>query len=385
MLKGADGLSPGLLSVTETVSTILVNQARSTTPPALSAVLIVTCGSVLLLRLFFIRTGRPQLLVSALLGVMTMVVLVRDTWVQGSVLEPLGVNLATARVIGHSIIMYGAVCLWLLARSWTSPRRFSRVEITTALVAATGITVWLWFVSAPARASNVAVEDFQSWRTAAYLVPMSLPIPVAAAAVISALLAQSRDTSTNSKTTRLAALAAILAAGLQFIDHVSRAVSAVFLSIGEQNWLTHFRTQGVDQVFLPAAAALAIATFPGVWRAFFERREAIRQTASLERLWKEVVHCFPGIAKPETETLPIRERREEMLIELEDGLTRLHLSGHATTSSQRAQDVQRALSMAEERRAVADSPAWTASRRAIVRVAAAYSTLPYQNAQAKTS
>lgn len=72
MLKGADGLSPGLLSVTETVSTILVNQARSTTPPALSAVLIVTCGSVLLLRLFFIRTGRPQLLVSALLGVMTM-------------------------------------------------------------------------------------------------------------------------------------------------------------------------------------------------------------------------------------------------------------------------------------------------------------------------
>lgn len=144
---------------------------------------------------------------------------------------------------------------------------------------------------------------------------MSLPIPVAAAAVISALLAQSRDTSTNSKTTRLAALAAILAAGLQFIDHVSRAVSAVFLSIGEQNWLTHFRTQGVDQVFLPAAAALAIATFPGVWRAFFERREAIRQTASLERLWKEVVHCFPGIAKPETETLPIRERREEMLIE----------------------------------------------------------------------
>lgn len=107
MLKGADGLSPGLLSVTETVSTILVNQARSTTPPALSAVLIVTCGSVLLLRLFFIRTGRPQLLVSALLGVMTMVVLVRDTWVQGSVLEPLGVNLNHPGVSGDFVLWEG--------------------------------------------------------------------------------------------------------------------------------------------------------------------------------------------------------------------------------------------------------------------------------------
>lgn len=369
----------------ETVSTILVNQARSTTPPVVSAVLIAICGSVLLLRLWFIRSGRPQLLVSALLGVMTLVVLVRDGWIQGAILEPLGINLATSRVLGHSIIMYGAACLWFLARSWTSPRRFSRIEIATVVATATVITAWLWVVSTPARASNVAMEDYQSWRTAAYLVPMSLPIPIAAAAVISALLAQTRDTSTNSAATRIAALAAMLAAGLQFIDHISRAVSAVFLSVGEHNWLTQFRTQGVDQVFLPAAAALALATFPGVWRAISDRREAIRQTARLERLWREVVVRFPGIAKPETETLPIRERCEEMLIEIEDGLTRLPLNEHATTSSLRAQDVQRTLSMPEERQPVADSPTWTASRRAIVKVAAAYSALPGADASVKNA
>ncbi len=370
--------------MTETFSTILVNQARSTTPPMLSAVLIFICGSVLILRLLFIRSGRPQFLVSVLLGVMTLVVLLRDGWVQTTLLEPMGINLATARVMGHSVIMFGSAVLWFLARSWASPRRFSTREIAVVLSIATTTTIWLWWVSGPARAANIAVEDHESWRTAAYLVPMSLPVPIATTAVITALLAQASDRRTRSVTTRLAALAAMLASGLQFIDHISRAVSAVFLSIGQHNWLTHLRTQGVDQVFLPAAAALALATFPSAWRAISEQRDARREVALLDRLWRDIVSRFPGIAKPETRTLPILQRREEMLIEIEDGLTRLPLSTYATSTFRRAYDVQRSLLETREPQRLPNSPSWTANRGAIVSVAAAYSTSPGEDASVTT-
>ncbi|MBM4529661.1 hypothetical protein GS563_11980 [Rhodococcus hoagii] len=42
------------------------------------------------------------------------------------------------------------------------------------------------WISAPARSSGVAIEELHTWRTAAYMVIYSLPMPLALAAVAAA-------------------------------------------------------------------------------------------------------------------------------------------------------------------------------------------------------
>ncbi|WP_143153904.1 DUF6545 domain-containing protein [Rhodococcus rhodnii] len=236
--------------------------------------------------------------------------------------------------------MFGAVATWFLARAWRSSYVFRRPEVAVALAGAAMLSGWLWWVSRPARELNVAVEDFESWVTAGYLVPVSLPVPVACAAIIVALVMHGVER--RSWRTWLWVSAGLVAAGFQLVDHLSRAISGFLLSLGRHSWLTDLRTQGVDQLFLPAVAALALCTIPGIvseLRSVGHRRDARAAATDLELLWREITAAVPGVSKPETGTLPIEERVAEMLIEIEDGLIRLNLSLASTSAEEAARDL----------------------------------------------
>lgn len=355
------------------VSQILLNQAQSSAPAALALPIIVLILVVCAARTWFVRTGRAPKLMNWLLWAVLIIVLLRDPHVQ-HVLSGFGINLATARLLDHIAIMYAAAVVWFLARTWMTTRRFRRAEVVTVLGVSTALSAWLWIVSAPARELNAAIEDFESWRTAAYLVPMSAPVPAACAAIIAGLLAHGWEQ--RQWTTWTWVGAALAAAILQTIDHISRAVSALFLSAGIHNELTAARTASVDELFLPAMAALALSTVPGLWRSLRARSRAAAQVKEIEPLWKAVTTRISGIAKPETVALPVEERVEEMLIEIEDGLLRLDLDPNLTADLDRARDVSNALeACACGLGPSLDWPAWTSSREEISRVAVAFNQL----------
>lgn len=353
-------------------SPILLNQARSTTPLAIANPLLVFIVVVLALRIWTVRSGRPSLLLNALLAVATTVVLLRHPPVQ-EVLFGLGMNLATVRVICHTVVMFGAAIAWLLARSWRTSRKFGRLELTLVFGCATALSAWLWWVSSSARAQNAAVEDFESWRTAAYLVVVSTPVPIACVAIVLALVAHAKER--NEVSNWIWASASILAAVLQATDHITRGISGVFLSLGRHNLLTDIRTEGVDQIFLPAVAALSLSALPAIWSTIHSDAGLKAVDRDIHLMWSNIKSRIPGIAKPETGSLPLRERVEEMYIEIEDGLIRLSLPPSFSSYAEAAQQIRDSLAADGGEQWEISSPHWVADRTEIRKVAAAFREL----------
>lgn len=356
-------------------SQILLNQARSTTPSTIAIPLIALILVILFARLLVVRSGRPALLLSAILTAAVLIVLLRDPWVQ-QIFARLNMNLATVRVIAHTTIMFAAAIAWLLARAWRTSRKFPPYELFLVFGGATSLSAWLWWVSAPARAQNVAVEDFESWRTAAYLVPVSTPIPIACVALILASVAHARER--KAWRTWVWVGATVTAAGLQAFDHITRAISGIYLSLGTHNLLTSIRTEGVDQIFLPAVAALALCTIPGIWNTAQIRAGLVAIESDIQPMWSAITRHLPGITKPETSSLPLQSRVEEMFIEIEDGLVRLSLPTNCKSPEDGAVHVEEALhAYIDDGELANEIPTWVADRTAIRRTAAAFKRLPH--------
>ena len=350
-------------------SQILLNQARSTTPPSLAVPLVALVLVTVVVRLYVIRSGRPSLLLNALISVAAIIVLLRDPHIQNLFLS-FGINLATVRVLCHTVVVFGAAVAWFLARAWMTSQKFHRLEMTFVFGSALALSVWLWWVSSPARASNIAMEDLESWRTAAYLLPVSTPVPVACIAIIAAVVAHGRER--NELWTWIWTAAAIMAATLQAVDHVTRAVSGVFLSRGAHNLLTQIRTEGVDQIFLPAVAALALCTLPAIWSTLRTRATLQANADAMHSMWSAIVGRVPGISKPETKDLPLEFRVEEMFIEIEDGLIRLSLPTHCSSPKEAARHVHDGLRNYRDGDSPFDPPSWLADRAAILKAAASF-------------
>ncbi|MBM4575121.1 hypothetical protein GS489_33505 [Rhodococcus hoagii] len=80
------------------------------------------------------------------------------------------------------------------------------------------------WISAPARSSGVAIEELHTWRTAAYMVIYSLPMPLALAAVAAACVRVLRH-GDETRLTRICAAVILLTGSISAFDHLSRIVT----------------------------------------------------------------------------------------------------------------------------------------------------------------
>lgn len=314
-------------------SAILHSQATSSTPTAVAVPLLAVCLAIVAVRWVAIRRGYEQqefsIRVTQLMTIALAIAALREGGIQDVVFAG---NVAAARLVTHYFVLAGAVVFVLLIRSWVSAKQLSRRSIRILWGLWVVACVWITFCTWPTLSQNIAVEDLENWRTAGYLLVVSTPIPIACVYtlifVTGALI--------RGVVPKFWAVVTLIAAFLQMVDHATRGISGLFLSLGMHNWLTQARSTGVDGLFIPAVAALTACGIPSA--ATYVRRmvgtdTARRQATQLQPLWRAITVAVPEVMleqrPPSGSWWEIRHR---YLVEIEDGLAVLRAHGPAAGS-----------------------------------------------------
>lgn len=306
----ADGVSPQL-----------AREASSALPPWASTPLILILIAVIVARLLLVsRRPLDQHITSILVWWLGAVIL-REPWIQHQLMDA-GIRLGDIRLATHGFVLAGAVSIYLVVRAWDS-HPVSRRTVLALYGGVLALLLVLAWLSAPARESGIAVEELRSWRTAAYMVLYSLPMPLALTAVMGAFV----DVARRPDTTRFHRVIAVVSLGcvlVSFFDHLSRLVNGLMLAAQWQNAFTQFRSESNDVLFLPAATVLALVVAAPLVQAVRVRLRhdpASMAVRRLEALWTDLVAAMPKHSLEATSLLPNSiEREHRMRIECEDAI-----------------------------------------------------------------
>lgn len=307
----------------------------------------------------------------------------RESWFQQAVITHSDLTLSDIRLVTHASVIASSVAVYLVVRSWSLRPVQTRTVIRlycAGLVAA----VVLGFLSAPARAQGIAVEELHSWRTAVYMIIYSAPMPLALFAVVKwCVRLYRRPESTRSLRRWLVIV--IAACTVSLYDHLSRMANGVMLSLNWHNALTELRSQSNDILFLPAATSMAIVlAIPAIAEAKVRLRSdsSSRAVRRLEDMWNDLVTMEPKVSVESVGVFHSSlELEHRMLIECEDALFLVlpymspeALSGDVATEDRvkAITDAMRLYKAGDSDRALVAPPEWLVNEEEMLRIADAW-------------
>ncbi|WP_331765136.1 DUF6545 domain-containing protein [Nocardia sp. NBC_01388] len=301
-------------------SPLLIAEATSSLSEPVAAVLLTWIAVVVVLRMVvLVERVRLDWAVAALVASFWCTALLRDRAAQSVLTQ--WISLADIRLATHAAALGGAGAILWIGLLWRArkPVRDRTVVLIWATVAM--LAVALAWISAPARAANIAVEELSSWRPGAYFTVYSLPTSLAEILVL--ITAISLMWHWRQSAAR-AVFAVILTAciAMSQLDAWTRIITGWLISTGVQDELTTDRAGSNDLMFLVPVAVLMLLALPSIAQSLairLHRDPATRNIAVLEPMWADMM-----AARPEMR-LHVQARRDlpqvtehRILIEIED-------------------------------------------------------------------
>lgn len=345
--------------------------------------MISVLAAVIVARLFLVSRRQLDRRVTQILIWWLFVALLRESWMQTVIISNTSMTLSDIRLLTHACVIGAAVAVYLVVRSW-SLRPVETRTVVGLYGAGFVAVVVLAVLGEPARAQGIAVEELQSWHTAAYMIVYSAPMPLALFAIMK-WCARLFCRANSAPSLRVGLAFVIAASCVSMYDHLTRMATGIMLSWDWHNTLTESRSQSNDVLFLPATCVIAmVLSVPAISEAKIRLRSdpSSRAVVRLQDMWQDLIEAAPKV-ELETEGLlhTSAEREHRMLIECEDALFLLlpYMNSAAldedATPAERVKAISAAMRLFKdsdgERQSVAP-PQWLIDENELLRVADAW-------------
>lgn len=306
--------------MTPAPSRLLVAEATSSLHEPLIVALLVWIAVVLIVRMtVLVERVRLDWAVTVLIGSLWVTALLRDRALQ-SVLTR-WIALADLRLLTHIAAIVGAGGILWIGLLWRARRPARGPVLALIWVGVAMVAVALAWISAPARAANIAVEELPGWRPAIYLAVYSLP--TALAEILPLITALSLMWHWRQSWARAAfgALVTIVIA-LSQVDAWSRIVTGVLISSGVRDQLTADRAGSNDLLFLLPVALMMLLAVPSIITSLairLHKDPASRAIGVLGPMWEDLMAARPEMrlnVQARTTLPQVTEHR--MRVEIED-------------------------------------------------------------------
>ncbi|WP_330180926.1 hypothetical protein OHB26_31720 [Nocardia sp. NBC_01503] len=357
-------------------SSLLVAEATSSLTEPVMAVLLAWIAIAGILRMsVLLERVRLDWAVAVLIWSYWSTALLRDRAMQ-SVLTR-WVALADVRLATHAAALVGAGAILWIGLLWRARRPVRGPVVTliwAGVVVLAGALAW---ISAPARAADVAVEELPGVRPGIYLTVYTLPTALAEIPVL--IIAVSLMWHWRQSLAR-AAFGLILTVCIAFsqIDAWSRIITGWLITAGTRDELTAHRASGNDLLFLLPVAVLMLLTVPSIVTSLairLHRDSASRNVRVLGPMWEDMMTARPEMRLNVPRSTLVQVSEHRMRIEIEDTMISAapHLTGlHAQpTPAQVCHALRSALaeggSESGDRRAAA--PAWVGDEAFVLDIA----------------
>lgn len=299
---------------------MLTTEATSSMPEAVGLALMAWIATALVLRMtLLLERSRLDWAVASLVSAMLATAFLRDRVVQ-SVLTP-WLALADIRLATHIAALAVAGALLWVGLLWRVQRPVSWHTAAWITVGVAVLGVALAWLSVPARAANIALEELPGWRTPIYMMVYSLPTPLAEIPMLITSVGLVRRWDQNRPRAVFGGVATVCIA-LSVYDSCSRMLSAWFLFAGVHNGFTADRASSNDWLFLVPVAGFMLMTIPSIvvsGNIRLRRDQATRNIRILAPMWEDMMAARPGTrlhVQVRTSLPQVIEHR--MRIEIED-------------------------------------------------------------------
>lgn len=301
-------------------SALLVAEATSSLSEPVAAALLIWIAVVVVARMtVLIERLSLDWALATLAMSFWFTALLRDRAVQ-SVLTR-WITLADIRLATHAAALCAAGALVWIGLLWHARKPVRDGTIALIWVGVAVLVAALAWISAPARAANIAVEELSGWRAGVYLTTYSMPTVLAELMIL--ITAVSLVWHWRQSLAR-AVFAGVLIAciAVSQIDAWTRILTGWLITAGVQDDLAAGRAGTNDLLFLAPVALLMLLALPSIATSLAIRLRcdpASRNIAVLEPMWADMMDARPEMrlhVKPR-KTLPqVTEHR--MRIEIED-------------------------------------------------------------------
>lgn len=300
-------------------SPLLVAEATSSLSEPVAAALLTWIALVVVARMtLLVERLRLDWALATLAVSFWFTALLRDRAVQ-SVLTR-WIALADIRLATHAAALCAAGALVWIGLLWHARKPVRDSTIAWIWVGVAVLVIALAWISAPARAANIAVEELSGWRPGVYLMTYSLP--TALAELLPLVTAVSLVWHWRQSIARAAFAGVIIACiAVSQFDAWSRIITGWMITAG-QDELTIDRAGTNDLLFLVPVALLMLLALPSIATSLairLRRDPASRNIAVLQPMWADMMAARPEMRLHvrARKTLPqVTEHR--MRIEIED-------------------------------------------------------------------
>ncbi len=307
---------------------MLVAEATSALNEQLVAALLAWIGFVLVLRTsVLVQRVRLDWAVALLVASLWFTALLRDRAVQQVLTR--WVVLADVRLATHAAALVGAGAILWIGLLWRARRPVRGRVVALIWVGVAVLVGALAWISAPARAANVAIEELPGWRPGVYLTVYSLPTALAEMLVLITALGLVWHWQQSWTRAVFGALVTVVITMSQF-DAWTRIVSGWLITF-DMDQLTA-RAGGNDLLLLVPVALLMLLAVPSVVTSLairMRRDSASRNIRVLGPMWEDMMAARPEMrlnVRARTTLPQVTEHR--MRVEIED--TMISAAPHLT-------------------------------------------------------
>ncbi|WP_280411361.1 DUF6545 domain-containing protein [Nocardia asiatica] len=358
-------------------SPLLVAEATSSVSGPVAAALLTWIAAALVLRMA-VLVGRVRLdwAVAVLIGSMWCTALLRDQQVQAVLTR--WISLADVRLATHAAALVGAGAILWIGLLWRARRPVPNTVMPLIWVTVAALAAALAWISAPARAANIAVEELSGWRPGVYLTVYSLPTALAEILPLITALALIWHWRESWSRAVFGAIVTVCIAISQ-LDAWTRIVTGWLITTGIGDQLTAERAVGNDLLFLLPVALMMLLAVPSIATSLairLHKDAASRNVRVLAPMWEDMMAARPEMRLHvrARSTLPqVTEHR--MRIEIEDTMISAapHLTGLSPrpTPAQVCQALRAALCAGDAERGdqAAAAPPWVGDEAFVLDIA----------------
>ncbi|MFD4407622.1 DUF6545 domain-containing protein [Nocardia sp. NPDC058499] len=301
-------------------SPLLVAEASSSLSAPVAAALLTWIAVAVMLRMaVLIERVRLDWAVAVLVASMWCTALLRDQGVQGVLTR--WISLADIRLATHAAALVGAGAILWIGLLWRARRPVPRPAVPLIWVSVAILAGVLAWISASARAANIAVEELSGWRPGVYLTVYSLPTVLAEILPLITALSLIWHWKQNRGRAVFGAIITICAA-LSWFDGLTRIVTGWMITAGAPAESAADRAGSNDLLFLLPVALLMLLAVPSITTSLairLRRDAASRNIRVLGPMWEDMMAARPEMRLHvrARNTLPqVTEHR--MRIEIED-------------------------------------------------------------------
>lgn len=275
-------------------SPLLVAEATSSLSEPVAAALLTWIAVIVVVRMVvLVERVRLDWAVAALVASFWLTALFRDRAVQSVLTQ--WISLADIRLATHTAALGGAAAMLWIGLLWRARKPVRDRTVVLIWVAVALLSVALAWISAPARAANIAVEQLSGWRPGLYFTVYSLPTSLAEILIlITAVNLMWHWRQSLARAVFAAVLTACIA--MSQLDAWTRIITGWLISAGVQDQLTTDRASSNDLMFLVPVAVLMVLAFPSIAQSLairLRRDPASRNIAILEPMWADMMRARP--------------------------------------------------------------------------------------------